>query len=187
MSNKVLTTKETYNNAVATLQKDLDLANVMNVPRISKVIVNTGIGRITKESEKVNEVFDSITRITGQQPVKTKAKRSIAGFKIREGQDIGVKVTLRGQRMWDFLGRFIGTALPRVRDFQGVPISSVDPNGNLNIGLTDHTVFPEIIPEHVKYIFGMQVTVVSTAKNAEEGEALFRAIGVPLQKEEENN
>lgn len=185
MSNNVPTTKEVYAQSVESLQKALELENIMEVPRIQKIIVNSGIGRITKESEKVKEVIDSITRITGQKPLITKAKKSIAGFKIREGQDIGVKVTLRGQRMWDFFGRLVNTALPRVRDFQGVTLTSVDSNGNLNLGLNDHTVFPEIIPEQVRYIFGFQVTVVSSAKNREEGEALFRALGVPLQKLED--
>lgn len=179
------TTKERYLEAVPKIQKSLGVSNVMNVPRIEKIVVNTGIGRILKESEKITEVLEALTSITGQKPVTTKARKSIAGFKIREGQDIGVKVTLRGARMWDFLGRVINTALPRVRDFQGIVTSSVDSGGNLNVGIKDHTVFPEIIPERVKYIFGFQITVVSTAKTREEGEVLYRALGFPLQSDDQ--
>ncbi len=174
--------KEVYADSTEKLQKDLNKSNVMQIPRIEKVVVNTGIGRITKESEKVTEVYESLAAICGQAPIKTKVQKSIAGFKVREGQDVGIKVTLRGVKMWDFLTRLINVALPRVRDFRGLKISTVDSNGNLNIGIVDHTVFPEIIAEKVKHIFGLQITVVTTAKNKQEAELLFRELGFPLKK-----
>lgn len=175
--------KEKYTNAIGQLQKDVGASNVMQVPRIEKVVVNVGIGRISKESDKVKEVFEAVESIVGQTPIKTKAQRSIAGFKVREGQDVGIKVTLRGDRMWDFLTRLVGVALPRVRDFQGIALTAIDQNGNLNIGITDHTVFPEIIAEQVKHVFGLQVSVVTTAKNKDDAKKLYETLGFPLQKE----
>ena len=175
--------KEVYANSTKKIQKDLNKANIMQIPRIEKVVINTGIGRITKESEKVTEVYDSLTAICGQAPIKTKVQKSIAGFKVREGQDVGIKVTLRGLKMWDFLTRLVNVSLPRIRDFRGLKISTVDSNGNLNIGITDHTVFPEIIAEKVKYIFGLQITVVTTAENKQEAEILFRELGFPLKSD----
>ncbi len=183
---KAQSTKERYESIKADLAKEANVTNAMNIPSISKVVVNVGIGRITKESDKVDEVYNAITAITGQKPLKTQARKSIAGFKIREGQDIGIKVTLRGERMWQFLTRLINGALPRVRDFQGIVVSSVDSNGNLNIGIKDHTVFPEIVAEQVKYIFGLQITVVSKASSKEDAEKLFRGLGFPLQKREDD-
>ncbi len=176
--------KERYTDARKDLAKKVGAKNVMNTPQIKKVVVNVGIGRITKESDKVAEVYDAITAISGQKPLKTQAHKSIAGFKIREGQDIGVKVTLRGARMWDFLSRLINGTLPRVRDFQGIVTSSVDSNGHLNIGIKDHTVFPEIVAEKVRYIFGLQVTVVTKSQNREAAEEMFRTLGFPLKKKE---
>ncbi len=177
------TTKEIYNDSVKDLQKNLGFDSVMMVPKITKIVINAGIGKITKESEKVDEVFESLRDITGQNPIKTKSKKSIAGFKIRENQDIGVKVTLRGQRMWDFIDRLNNGALPRVRDFQGIELRSIDKSGNLNIGIKEHTIFPEIIAEKVRHTFGFQVTVVSTANNGQEAEKLYRKLGFPLKKE----
>lgn len=180
---KLKTTKEVYTDSVKDLQKDLGFDSVMMVPKITKIVVNAGIGRITKESDKVDEVFNSLRDITGQNPIKTKSKKSIAGFKIRENQDVGVKVTLRGQRMWDFMDRLINGALPRVRDFQGIDLHSIDKSGNLNIGIKEHTIFPEIVAEKVRHSFGFQVTVVSTAKDEKHAEELYRRLGFPLKKE----
>lgn len=177
------TTKEIYADSIKDLQKDLGFDSVMMVPKITKIVINAGIGRITKESDKVNEAFESLRDITGQNPIKTKSKKSIAGFKIRENQDVGIKVTLRGQRMWDFMDRLINGALPRVRDFQGIELRSIDKSGNLNIGIKEHTIFPEIIAERVKYSFGFQITVVSTAKDEKDAEKLYRKLGFPLKKE----
>lgn len=175
--------KDIYIDSKKDLQKDFGFDNVMMVPKILKVVVNSGIGRISKESEKVDEVFKSLKDITGQNPIKTKSKKSIAGFKVRENQEVGIKVTLRNKRMWDFINRLINSALPRVRDFQGLPLNSIDDFGNLNIGIKEHTIFPEIIAENVKNIFGFQITVVLSAKNRDNAEKLYRKLGFPLKKE----
>jgi large subunit ribosomal protein L5 len=181
----VKTIKEQYSDAIPSLQKDLELKNVMLVPRITKVVVNTGTGRFDKNKEALAEIEKALRDITGQQPIKTKSRQSISGFKIREGQNVGMKVTLHGQRMWDFLNRLVSTALPRVRDFHGIESNVIDEGGNLNIGIKEHTIFPEIVAEQVKNPFGFQVTVVSTAQNKEDGEKLYRTLGFPLQKKEE--
>jgi large subunit ribosomal protein L5 len=159
------------------------LTNLMAVPRVLKVVVNAGIGKNLKDQKKVDEVVESLTVITGQHAVFTQAKKAIAGFKIREGQEVGVRVTLHGKRLWDFLDRLVHVALPRVRDFRGIPQTAVDESGNLNIGIREHLVFPEIVAEKVQHTFGFQVTVVSTARNKKEGEALFRSLGFPIQTE----
>ncbi len=182
---KVKTIKEQYNNSVTDLQKDLGLDNVMLVPRIEKIVVNTGTGRFDKNKEALAEIERALRDITGQQPIKTKSRQSISGFKIREGQNVGMKVTLHGTRMWDFLNRLVSTALPRVRDFHGIETKVIDESGNLNIGIKEHTIFPEIVAEQVKNPFGFQVTVVTTANNKEDAEKLYRVLGFPLQKEEE--
>ncbi len=184
MTTVVKTIKEKYNDAVPTLQKELDLSNVMLVPTVDKIVINTGTGRFDKNKEAMAEIEKALRDITGQQPIKTKAKKSIAGFKVREGQDVGMKITLRGTRMWEFLDRFTGTALSRVRDFHGIETAVIDSNGNLNIGIKEHTIFPEVIAEQVKNPFGFQVTVISTADNKNDGEKLYRVLGFPLQKDE---
>lgn len=183
----VKTIKQQYNDVRKDLQKDLQLENIMLVPRIEKVIVNVGIGKFIKNTEGINEVEKGVRDITGQKPMYTKATKSIASFKIREGQEVGMKVTLRGQRMWDFLNRLVSVALPRVRDFQGITLQSIDQSGNLNIGIKEHTIFPEIVAEHVKNPFGFQVTVVSSAKNKSDAEKVYRALGFPLQNIKNNS
>lgn len=180
----IKTIKQRYTDVRKTLQKDLGLKNVMLVPHIEKVVVNVGIGKFIKNTEGLTEVENGLRAITGQQPVHTKATKSIAGFKIREGQEVGMKITLRGQRMWDFLNRLVSISLPRVRDFQGITLRSIDKSGNLNIGIKEHTIFPEIVAENVRHSFGFQVTVVSSAKNREDAERLYRALGFPLQNQE---
>lgn len=182
----IVSIKDKYTKqAVPALQKVCGTKNPLALPHLEHIVVHAGIGRFTKEKAAVAEVIEALTAITGQKPVTTKARKSIAGFKIREGQDIGVMATLRGPRMWDFFDRLVITALPRVRDFQGIKTSSVDSRGNLNIGIREHTVFPEIVPERAVHIFGFQITVKTTAKTKEEGETLFRALGVPLHKDDE--
>lgn len=179
--------KELYQKrAVPALTKEFVLKNPMAVPKIAKVVVNVGIGRMLKNSKHVDEVVETIAAITGQQPVMTKAKKAIAGFKTREGLEIGVRVTLHGQRMWSFLDRLFHVALPRTRDFQGITLSSIDQNGNANIGIKEQIIFPEISPEKVQQMFGFQVTIVTTAKSKQEGERLFREIGMPLQSATHN-
>ena len=180
----IKTIKQRYNDSVKGLQKDLNLKNVMLVPRIEKVVVNVGVGKFLKNNDALTEVEKGIRDITGQQPIKTKATKSIAGFKVREGQEVGMKVTLRGRRMWDFLNRLVGNSLPRVRDFQGINPKVIDKSGNLNIGIKEHTIFPEIVAENVRNSFGFQITVVTSAKNSEDAEKLYRTLGFPLQKKE---
>jgi large subunit ribosomal protein L5 len=181
---KILSAKEKYEKIVISeMEKEFGYDNKMAVPKLQKVVVNVGIGKITKENDKVEEVVNSITAITGQKAVKTKAKKAISGFKVREGADVGVKVTLRGNRMWQFIDRLINATLPRTRDFQGINVKAVDGHGNLNIGIREHAIFPEISPERVKYMFGLQVTITSTAKSQKEGNFLFKTLGFPLKND----
>lgn len=180
----IIPTKNKYIKTVAAEMKNkFGYKNVMAVPRIKKVIVNVGIGKIVKENDKVEEVVNSITAITGQKPVKTKARKAISGFKVREGMEIGVKVTLRGKRMWQFIDRLVSATLPRTRDFQGINRKAVDQGGSLNIGIKEHMIFPEISPERVKHTFGLQVTVSTDAKTQEEGLELFKLLGFPIKSE----
>jgi len=175
--------REQYNKKViAEMKKSFGFKNNFQVPRIEKVIVNVGIGKYIKDANLVKDVVESIGIITGQKPVLTKSKKSIAGFKIREGLEVGIKVTLRGKRKWDFLEKLVGAALPRIRDFQGLKESALDESGNLNIGIKEHTVFPEILPENVKNIFSLQVNIVTTAKNKKESLELFKLLGFPVAK-----
>lgn len=160
----------------------------MAVPRIEKVVINTGFGRLVagltkQEREKISqEIAHDLALITGQKPLFTKARKSIAGFKVRKGMVIGAKVTLRGRRMYDFLERLIYIALPRTRDFRGIDPKSIDQNGNLTIGIKEHIVFSEVSSENVKRIFGFEITVSTTAKTKEEAETLFRLLGFPIKE-----
>jgi large subunit ribosomal protein L5 len=177
--------REKYNKKVISEMKDqFGLKKTLEVPRILKVTVNTGIGKYLKDSNQIKEIVDSISAISGQHPVMTKSKKSIAGFKTREGLEIGVAVNMRGKRMWDFLETLVGAAIPRIRDFQGIKETGIDRNGNLNIGIKEHLIFPQILPERVKNIFSLQVNVVTNAKNREKGMALFRLLGFPIETKE---
>lgn len=173
--------------------KEQGYKNVMSVPKITKVVVNVGFGREVAKTtgearRKIMEMVSTdLATITGQKVLFTKAKKSIAGFKIRDGLIIGAKVTLRRQMMWDFLERLVFIALPRTRDFRGLDLENVDQNGNLNIGMKEQTVFPEIIQEKEKQVFGLQITVCTTAKTREDGINLFRAMNFPLKKEEDQS
>lgn len=173
--------------------KEQGYKNVMSVPKITKVVVNVGFGREVAKTtgearRKIMEMVSTdLATITGQKVLFTKAKKSIAGFKIRDGLIIGAKVTLRRQMMWDFLERLVFIALPRTRDFRGLDLEKVDQNGNLNIGMKEQTVFPEIIQEKEKQVFGLQITVCTTAKTREDGINLFRAMNFPLKKEEDQS
>lgn len=166
------------------MKADLGITNPMALPRVGKVVVNVGVGRILKDSKRVDEVVATLETITGQKAVMTKARKAIAGFKTREGLEIGAKVTLHGDRMWSFLDRLLQVALPRVRDFQGIPVTSIDQNGNANIGIKEQIIFPEISPEKVQHLFPFQVTIVTTAKNCEEGTVLFKNLGLPIRTED---
>lgn len=167
------------------LQKELGIKNVFSVPRIEKVVVNVGFGKHKEDKAFKDSILDSLRRITGQAPQVTTARKAISNFNVRAGQEIGAKVTLRGKRMYDFIQKMTRITFPRVRDFRGVPHKKVDQNGNLSVGFVEHNVFPEISTDEVERLFGLEVTVVTTAKTREEGELLFRKLGFPLQKREE--
>jgi large subunit ribosomal protein L5 len=166
---------------VPALAKEFEYPNPMQVPRLTKITVNIGLGEALTNSKAVDAAVADMTTITGQKPVITKAKRSIAQFKIREGNTIGVKVTLRGQRMWDFLERLTRLALPRIRDFRGIPTKSFDGRGNYSLGLREQLAFPEIDYDKVDRLRGLEMTVVTTAKNDEEGQRLLALLGMPFE------
>ena len=166
---------------VPALVKEFEYQNPMEVPRLTKITVNIGLGEALTNSKAVEAAVADMTTITGQKPVVTKAKRSIAQFKIREGNTIGVKVTLRGQRMWDFLERLTRLALPRIRDFRGVPSKSFDGRGNYSLGLREQLAFPEIDYDQVDRLRGLEMTVVTTAKTDEEGQRLLALLGMPFE------
>ncbi|MBT3231070.1 50S ribosomal protein L5 [Candidatus Uhrbacteria bacterium] len=174
--------KEQYKSAVVpALKEQLGRKHVLQVPRIKKVTLNTGLS--TKRDPKFMEVLlETLERISGQKPVQTKARLSEAGFKIREGMPIGAMVTLRGGRMWDFVEKLVNVSFPRIRDFRGIPESAVDTTGNFNYGFKEHTAFPEINANEVDQLHGLQVNITTTAETKEEGLALFKALGFPFKK-----
>jgi large subunit ribosomal protein L5 len=163
------------------LKDELQLGNVMQVPRPVKVVVNMGVGEAVREGRLLDGAVRDLAQITGQRPLVTKARRSIAGFKIREGQSIGAKVTLRGDRMWEFLDRLVAIALPRIRDFRGLAYKGFDGHGNFTLGLTEQLVFPEIDYDKIEKIRGMDITVVTSAQTDEQGRALLTALGFPFR------
>lgn len=155
--------------------------NNLAAPRIEKVVVNVGIGKIVKEPKMIERIERDLAKITGQKPAVRNAKKSISGFKLREGTPVGLKVTLRGTRMYDFIDRLISVALPRSRDFQGLPPSSIDEAGNINIGIKEQNIFPEVTYESLKDIFGLEVTVVTNAGSREKGIAFLKTMGFPIR------
>ena len=167
---------------VPKLMKELEIKNIMECPKLEKIIVNMGVGEATQNSKLMDAAMADLTLITGQKPLLRKAKKSEAGFKLREGMPIGAKVTLRKERMYDFLDRLVNVVLPRVRDFEGVPSNSFDGRGNYSVGLRDQLVFPEIDFDKVEKLLGMSITMVSSAKTDEEGRALLKAFGMPFKK-----
>lgn len=178
--------KELYQKKIsAELKEKLGYKNVFQVPKLEKVVFNVGLSKGLKDAAFLDIVESTLLRITGQRPVKTKAKKSISNFKIREGMVIGMKVTLRGQRMYDFIDKLIKVTLPRVRDFRGLPLKSIDPRGNLSIGIREHISFPEIKVDEIEKLHSLEVTIVTTAKDKKEGQALFEALGFPFRKEED--
>jgi large subunit ribosomal protein L5 len=168
---------------VPRLQQEMGYRNPMQVPVVEKIVVNIGVGEAAREAKALDGAVEDLATITGQRPMVTRAKKSIAGFKLREGMSIGAKVTLRGDRMWEFLDRLLATALPRIRDFRGLDPRSFDGRGNYTIGLTEQLVFPEIDYDKVDAVRGMDITVVTTARDDDEGRALLRALGFPLRGE----
>jgi large subunit ribosomal protein L5 len=174
--------KERYEKEVIpALKKEFGYGNVMAIPRIKKVVVNMGLGEATQNAKIVDVGVDEVSRITGQKPVTTKAKKSIAQFKVRQGMPIGVMVTLRGERMWDFVDRLIAVALPRVRDFRGVSGKGFDGRGNYTLGLKDQLLFPEIDYMKVDKARGMNISFVTTAKTDEESRKLLQLLGMPFR------
>ena len=176
--------KQKYNDEVkGALKSELDLANVMQVPRLEKIVINMGVGRATQQPSLLEGAVKDLTRISGQKPVVTKARDSIAGFKLREGQSIGCKVTLRGDRMWEFFDRLVSVAIPRIRDFRGLPANSWDGRGNYTFGLAEQVVFPEIDYDKIDAPRGMDITIVTTASTNEQGKALLDAFGFPFKRD----
>jgi large subunit ribosomal protein L5 len=168
---------------VPALQNAFNYRNVMEVPKVHKVVVNIGLGEAMGNSKALDAAITDMTTITGQKPIQTKARKSIANFKLREGVIIGVKVTLRGDRMWAFLDRLLNIALPRVRDFRGVSAEAFDGRGNYTLGLKDQLIFPEIEYDKIDKLRGMEITIVTTAKNDEHSRAMLRFLGMPFRKE----
>lgn len=177
--------QERYNTEIVpALRKAFDLKNIMQVPRIEKVVVNIGMGEALDNPKALESAVTDLTIITGQKPVMTKARKSIANFKLREGRLIGTKVTLRGDRMWAFLDRLMSTALPRVRDFRGVSANAFDGRGNYTLGLRDQLIFPEIEYDKIDKLRGMEVTIVTTAKNDDQARVLLQMLGMPFSRKE---
>lgn len=165
------------------LQSSLDLPNTMLVPRFEKIVLNCGVGRATQQASLLEGAVRDLTLITGQKPQVTVAKKSIAGFKLREGNPIGAKVTLRGDRMWEFFDRLVSLAIPRIRDFRGLPPRGFDGRGNYTFGITEQLIFPEIDYDKIDTARGMDITIVTTARTNAEGRALLDAFGFPFRKE----
>ena len=174
--------KERYRSEIVPkLQEELGLKNVMAVPRISKITLNMGVGEAVGDKKILDNAVADLQRIAGQKPVVTKARKSIAGFKIRDGWPIGAKVTLRGERMYDFLERLISIAIPRVRDFRGISPKSFDGRGNFAMGVTEQIIFPEIEYDKVDKLRGLDITITTTARNNDEGRALLKAFNFPFK------
>lgn len=169
-------------NAVPALQKAFAYENVNQIPRLEKIVLNMGFGDVKDDSKSLNAAVEELKLIAGQKPIVTKAKKSVANFKLREGMNIGAKVTLRGNRMYDFLDKFISIALPRVRDFRGVSAKSFDGRGNYAIGVKDHLIFPEISYEQTQKSRGFDICIVTTAKTDEEARELLKQLGMPFAK-----
>ena len=175
--------KEKYQSeVVAALKEELELANVNEVPRLEKIVVNMGVGAAVQDVKQLDSAVEDLRVITGQQPTITRAKKSIAGFKIRQGMPIGAKVTLRGDRMWEFFDRLVTAAIPRIRDFRGLPTESFDGRGNYSMGVTEQLIFPEVDYDKVDRVRGMDITFVTTAKTDEAAKALMSAFGFPFKR-----
>ena len=176
--------KERYDGTVrAELKESLGLRNIMEVPRLSKIVINMGVGRATQQRSLIEGALRDLEVIAGQKPVVTKARKSIASFKLREGQEIGAKVTLRGDRAWEFLDRLLSMAIPRIRDFRGLSPRSFDGHGNYTFGVTEQLIFPEVDYDRIDTTRGMDITIATTARTDEEGRALLAAFGFPFRQE----
>jgi large subunit ribosomal protein L5 len=174
------------NEIVPSLKDELGLGNVMQVPRLEKIVLNCGVGRATQQQSLLDGAVADLTVIAGQKPLVTRAKKSIAGFKLREGNAIGAKVTLRGDRMWEFYDRLVSIAIPRIRDFRGLNPRSFDGRGNYTFGITEQLIFPEIDYDKIDTVRGMDITLVTTGTTDDQGRALLRALGFPFRRDEQN-
>jgi large subunit ribosomal protein L5 len=175
--------KARYNDLLRDqIRESLGLGNIMEVPRLEKIVVNMGVGRATQQASLLEGAVSDLTLITGQKPLVTRARRSIAAFKLREGVPIGAKVTLRGDRMWEFLDRLIALAIPRIRDFRGLPPNGFDGRGNYTFGVNEQLIFPEIEYDKIDQVRGMDITIVTTARTNAEGRALLDAFGFPFAR-----
>lgn len=176
------TLKEHYQTQVIpALREQFGIKNTMATPKVTKVVVSVGLSQGIKDPKVMETVEQTLTRITGQKPIRTKAKKSIASFKIREGMVVGMMVTLRGPRMWDFLTKFTRVTFPRIRDFRGINAKCIDAQGNASIGFREHLAFPEIRPDEVERVHGLQITITTTAKDKARGLALLKGLGFPFQ------
>ncbi|WP_282836971.1 50S ribosomal protein L5 [Microbacterium flavum] len=177
--------KQKYQSEIKkALQDEFGYANVMQIPGLVKVVVNTGVGEAARDSKVIDGAVDDLTKITGQKPIVTKARKSIAQFKLREGQPIGAHVTLRGDRAWEFVDRLVNLALPRIRDFRGLSPKQFDGNGNYTFGLQEQSVFHEINQDKIDRVRGFDITIVTTARTDDEGRSLLKQLGFPFQSEE---
>ncbi|MDR0857157.1 MAG: 50S ribosomal protein L5 [Mycoplasmataceae bacterium] len=182
--NKEATLKGQFEKMIAdSLMEIHHYKSVMQIPKLEKIVINAGVGDATKDAKLVDSMANEIELITGQKPIKTRSKKAIATFKLRENQEIGVKVTLRGDKMWNFVSNLINVAIPRVRDFKGVPTASFDGHGNYTLGIKEQIIFTEINYDSVKKIRGFDVTFVTSSKNDEEARELLKAIGMPFAKQ----
>ncbi|MFH0853615.1 MAG: 50S ribosomal protein L5 [bacterium] len=174
--------KKYQETVVPAIKKNFNLSNDLEVPRLQKVVVNSGVGKALNNSKFIEMVTSGLERITGQHPIIRKAKKSVSGFKIRQGMTVGLQVTLRGSRMEEFIDRLVNITLPRVRDFRGLDPASFGQSGNYTMGIKEHTVFPETQSDDLDKAFGMEITVVTSTKNAEQGLALLKGLGFPFQQ-----
>lgn len=176
--------KEEYNKTIKKeLLKEGNFGNIMAVPTLEKIVLNVGAGEAVKDSNALEDIKEILAKISGQKPVVNKARKAISAFKIREGMEIGVSVTLRGDRMWEFFDKLVNIVFPRVKDFRGLDVSSFDGSGNYSIGMEDHTVFPEIDPNNTSKIRSLEITIVTTAKNDKDGKMLLDKFGFPFKKD----
>jgi len=176
--------KQYRDEIVPKLQKKLGRSNSHSLPQLKKIVVSMGVGKATQDRKHLDEVIQHLAVITGQCPQRTKSRKAVAAFRLREGMDVGCRVTLRKKRMFEFLDRLIALALPRVRDFRGLNPKAFDGRGNYSLGLNEQLVFPEVHPDSVHYVQGMNITLVTSAKNDDEGRLLLTELGVPLQKDQ---
>ncbi|RIK68808.1 MAG: 50S ribosomal protein L5 [Planctomycetota bacterium] len=179
---------EKYNNDVLpALQKELGRANRLSIPKLEKIVVSMGLGKAAAEKKRLDQAQKELTQIVGQKPIVCRARKSVSNFKLRQGQQIGLKVTLRGPRMYEFLDRLISVAVPRIRDFRGLNPNSFDGRGSYNMGLSEQTVFPEVDADKVEFQQGMNITMVTTAKNDHESRRLLTLMGLPFRKDEKES